>query len=278
MIHWLVQFMTAHPDMENGIPPAKLLNALELDWFEALKTKKRRRDYLLERWTAKHLLQGMLQSEDGLEVPLQELTIFNDANGAPYVTWHTGGEVRYLPISLSISRHDTCAFCAVSPLLSPFFTEAGLEARQVLPRTCSVGVNLETIQPHSAGFADVYFTDAESELVTGTPLADGRRDLLTAAIWSAKGAIDRALRLNATIDTQAVSCLVRPPAAQPAAWTPFEIRWESHRLNTPPETLVISCTHCERPPALTDLSEQFSLVSQVRTYAPGLIAAGHPAL
>jgi phosphopantetheinyl transferase (holo-ACP synthase) len=276
MLHWLIQFLSVYPDLEKGIPPSKLLNTLELDWFETLKTVKWRRDYILERWTAKHLLQSMLQIEEEIEVPLQELTIFNDANGAPYVTWHSEGEVRYLPISLSISHHDCCAFCAATPLLSPLFSEAGMDALQVQPRTCSVGVNIEPIKQHSAGFAASYFTDNESELVARTPLADGRRDLLTAAIWSAKGAIDRALHLNATIDMEAVSCLVEPQAVHPSAWTPFEILWESHRLNTPPElllgwwktierfvlTMVVSCTNCEKPLTMTNLSDSSSLTRQ----------------
>ena len=65
MIHWLLQSTDAHPDLARGHPPVGLLCKLEHARLSNLTIDKRRREWLLGRWTAKQLLQAYLEQETG---------------------------------------------------------------------------------------------------------------------------------------------------------------------------------------------------------------------
>lgn len=83
-LHWLVQSQAAHPALSLGRPPFGLLHPAEETRLAALTNPQRRRSWLLGRWTAKHLLQSVLQHTVGVRLPLTQLVIHNDRTGAPY--------------------------------------------------------------------------------------------------------------------------------------------------------------------------------------------------
>jgi hypothetical protein len=64
---------------------------------------------------------------------------------------------------------------------------------------------MEWVEARPAGFAEAYFTEAELEWVAQ---AGVEQDWLVTAIWSAKEAALKAMRLGLTVDSRAVSCLV----------------------------------------------------------------------
>ncbi len=178
MLHWLAQSADGQPDLERGIPPSGLLAAAELAAFERLATAKRRADWLLGRWTAKHLAQAVLCDQRGHPIPLAELVIAADASGVPYLIDHP-------QMSISIGHSGRRAFCAL--------TDGG-----------QVGADIEQIAPRSDAFIADYFTESERDAVNAAAPDD--RHTIANVIWSAKEAALKALHLGLTVDTRAVEC------------------------------------------------------------------------
>jgi hypothetical protein len=65
MIHWLVQTTKEIPEFKRGCSLSGLLSAREQERLAALKTEKRRHDWLLGRWTSKLLVQAVIRQDDG---------------------------------------------------------------------------------------------------------------------------------------------------------------------------------------------------------------------
>lgn len=213
MLHWLVQTTEAHPDLEQGIPPAGMLSPQEQFHFAGLKTEKRRRDWLIGRWTAKKLVQVILLNSNRFQLPLAHVTIENWASGEPYILAPT------LPVTLSISHSHNRALCAL-----------------VEHPNWPLGVDLERISSRDQWFAEDYFTPDEQAVVRNTPLAE--RPTLVTAIWSAKEATLKALHLGLTVDTRCVSCPITPSAAAYLDWVGFPVELDHARLNRPIPPLV----------------------------------------
>lgn len=206
-VFYLIQSRHAHPALAYGIPPAGLLSEAEAMRFAALKTQKRRRDWLLGRWTAKHLIQQLVWQKRSEWLPLAAVSIVNDADGVPLVNGQ---------YALSISHSHGYAFCAV--------TEGGV-----------IGADMERIEPRIKHFAADYFTADELDRL---PLTDGRlRDTMITAVWSAKEAVLKALHLGLSVDTRAVHCLMEP-AVQPEQWRPFAIQVDGQRIGRPAPSLT----------------------------------------
>jgi 4'-phosphopantetheinyl transferase len=203
MIHWLLQSISDHPDLARGIAPARLLNDSEQARLAALKFDKRRRDWLLGRWTAKRLIQRYIQLQTGLCLPLDALTIGTDPEGAPYIelsdwrleighrealSYSLSSNLRSL--SLSISHSNGNAFCAL--------VEEG-----------KVGADIERIELRDWQFVEDYFTADEILQVRRAP-AEQYKTLIT-LIWSAKEAALKALRLGLSVDTRSIACAIAQP-------------------------------------------------------------------
>jgi 4'-phosphopantetheinyl transferase len=169
-------------DGEAGPLPRLLpfLSPAERETLATLRYPKRRREWLLGRWTAKQLLQRSLGGYG--ELALTAISVEADPDGAPYLS--VEGEGR-LPASLSISHRGGRAVCALSPALSP-----------------AIGVDLEQVEPRSEAFVEGFFTPAEA--ARAWAILPERRDTLVTAIWSAKEAVLKALREGLRIDTRAV--------------------------------------------------------------------------
>ena len=158
------------------------------------KVAKRRRDWLFGRWTAKHLIQAYLALTHGQSSPLDQIEILAGEHGAPYARLGTR-----LPVSLSISHSGLESFCAVCD------QDVG-----------HVGADIEQVEAREFSFVRTFFTPAENAAVEAASPQD--RDRLITALWSAKEAVLKALRLGLRVDTRQVSIEVRgiSPDWQPA--------------------------------------------------------------
>lgn len=187
MIHWLVQSKTECADLSEGIAPAGLLSEAEQTRLVSFKTDKRRKDWLLGRWTAKHLLQAYVEQQTSTRLPLDAFTVANAPNGAPFAGITTDIWLDNPP-NLSISHSNGWAFCALSA-----------------DNQVQIGADIELIEPRSWRFVEDYFTIEEIELVQAAPAK--KHDTLVTAIWSAKEAVLKALQLGLTVNTRQVTCL-----------------------------------------------------------------------
>jgi 4'-phosphopantetheinyl transferase len=183
-----------------------------------LTVEKRRRDWLLGRWTAKQLVQSYLEREIGVSLPLHAIEIVNDADGAPRAIYDLRFTIDDFTtraivnrqssiVNISISHSYEHAFCAVCGT-------PGL----------SLGADMERVEARPQGFAADYFTRDEMNTLANTPTA--QYDTLVTAIWSAKEAALKAVRRGLTVDTRQVSCSITPPTSQ---------EWNSFSLTLAPE-------------------------------------------
>ncbi len=190
MIRWATasasapRFVAACGELDRWLGPA------ELEHLSGLTVVKRRRDWLLGRWTAKGLVTAHLRSG----IP-RFVSIEAGDDGAPRV--HHDGP----PLSLSISHCRGRAACAV----------AGGEA--------PIGVDLEWIEPRSDAFVTDFFTTAEAARVRGA--RGPQRDRLVTATWSAKEAALKVARTGLTVDTRTVECEVLGDGRD---WSPLRMR------------------------------------------------------
>lgn len=203
MIQWLVQDVSAHPALARGTVPAGLLTPAELTRYQSLASDNRRRDWLLGRWTAKRLLQAVLDGTPALDV----IELDNSADGVPLVR----SPRALLHGQLSISHSQQHALAAVNLL-----------------RDAPLGADLERVVPRSAAFIADYFTPPEQALTAGA--TDARRPLVANAIWSGKEAALKALQLGLSVDTRAVTCTFALPASPPTTWAPLAIDLDRARL------------------------------------------------
>lgn len=201
-MHWLIQ-TTADVDLNLG-----WLSPAEQERLATLTFPKRRNDWLLGRWTAKRLLCEFF-AEHGNPVAPAMLTIAAAADGAPEVS----GAPQ--PLSLSISHSGDHAFCAL---------EATPGVR--------VGADLEQIAERHPSLVYDYFTVEEIALVQATP--PDQHELITNAIWSAKEAVLKALRLGLTVDTRHVSCAVVHSGHAAGTWSEFAIHCDARLFSHSP--------------------------------------------
>lgn len=204
-IHWLCE---EHADI--AVAPA--LTPAESSAYAALRSEKRRHDWLLGRSVAKRLVQSALADQPGVSLSAGEIVILSHADGWPQVSLPTlGPDAPRLTLSISHSRDR--AFCAL--VLGEWL----------------LGCDLEIIEPRSAGFVADYFTAEEQALMSAT--AEARQPTLANAIWSGKEAALKAIRRGLAEDTRLVTCL---PGIDEAGdgWRPLLLRWEQPERDLPP--------------------------------------------
>lgn len=247
----LYTYTIDHAELQRGPAPAQFLNPAEQTRMAELGRPKRRHDWLRGRYAAKQLVQSYLAQAHAIDLALAAIEIASDPDGSPLVLLpadsnparplraqgpaghppaapplmltpptraragaeHQGrppqrpappsrsGQPGAGPLHLSISHSGDRAFCALS--------ERG-----------PVGVDIERVETRAPGFAADYCTPAEVVWLEAAPAAD-YTTLLT-AIWSAKEAALKVMRLGLTVDTRDLTCL---PALPPApSWQPITIR------------------------------------------------------
>ncbi|PDV99455.1 4'-phosphopantetheinyl transferase family protein [Candidatus Viridilinea mediisalina] len=207
MLAWLHQTLNDLPTL----PVAAWLSPAEQAHLATLHIPKRRNDWLLGRWTAKRLTQRVL-AEEGYPLDLAAIVITPAADGAPEV-WLPPAFPLPAP-SLSISHSYGRALCAIEPTGSP------------------IGADIEQITSHHPSLVTSYFTPEEQAVIAATP--SPLHDTMVTAIWSAKEALLKALRVGLTVATQQVCCLPQPHDFQQAqhGWVP--LRCSATTLTTSP--------------------------------------------
>ena len=177
MIHWLLQSLDDCPEILRGDGAPAWLGAAEQARRHSFKVEKRRRDWLLGRWTAKNLVQRYLAQTTGDAPALDSIFIGADADGAPYASWEGRGARREerLPVSLSISHSHGTAFCGLIENKGLGDWEIGDWRLGVvlqspisnLPISQSpfLGCDIEFVEPREWSFVRGYFTAEEMAAV-----------------------------------------------------------------------------------------------------------------
>jgi 4'-phosphopantetheinyl transferase len=186
-IHWLTQTSRDPPVGEEW------LTAGEQATLARLHVAKRRRDWLLGRWTAKRALVAYLGC-DGLG----RLEVRAADSGAPEVFL----DGRAAPLTLSLSHAAGCGLCAVTT------------------RGVALGCDLERIEARDRAFVTDYFTDDEQRSIATAPAAD--RACIVTLLWSAKESALKALREGLRFDTRSVAATLVGDSAFDS-WCPLSV-------------------------------------------------------
>lgn len=232
LIHWLIQSLDDCWESVYDTAAPVWLSSAEQERLNQFKMAKRRRDWLLGRWTAKNLVLRYLAESTGAPPALDAIFIGADADGAPYAARCGARVVKAenfvrLPVSLSISHSHGTALCALVERLpgqeggDVDLQENGLLSLVSLP---SLGCDLELITPRGENFLDHFFTAEEVSSVRALRERDAAKgEMLTTAIWSGKEAVLKALRTGLRIDTRRITCRFEAYDLPPHVWTPFTV-------------------------------------------------------
>lgn len=178
-----------------------------LDWLgprealvhDALRTEKRRRDWLLGRWSVKLAVAALRQRRRLPRLDPSAIEIQAAADGAPQLL--VGGKTE--PWTLSLSHSSNQAFCAV------------------VPATVLMGCDIERIEPRSHAFVTDYFTSSERETIGAVGSKD--HPLLANLIWSAKESALKALRCGLRADTRSVEVRLKDLGRPSGEWLPLQV-------------------------------------------------------
>ena len=163
-----------HALLQQGAPPSlAAFSPEERRRAAAMRVERRRKDFLLGRWTAKCLIASVLRRTAGPDIEVRTAPA-----GQPMA--FAGGE--RLPVSISISHRAGLALAALDDAGAP------------------LGADLERIEPRTDAFVRDFFTRDEARAV-----AAGDRALLANLIWSAKESALKALGVGLRADTRSVS-------------------------------------------------------------------------
>ncbi|MFZ1552715.1 MAG: 4'-phosphopantetheinyl transferase superfamily protein [Anaerolineae bacterium] len=126
-----------------------------------------------------------------------------------------------MPVCLTISHCEEWALCAVIALDSRQATSGpAASAGQAPP---AIGVDIERVRPRDWNFVETFFTEAEIRQVQTAPPA--WRDTLITAIWSAKEAALKVVKLGLTVDTRRVDCVCNLDRAPDDDWLPLQVTY-----------------------------------------------------
>lgn len=137
------------------------LSTRESVCLSSMRFAKRRTDWRLGRWTAKHAVAACLNLPTNIRA-LGEIEVLPAPSGAPEVFLQS----RPAGIAISLSHRDGTALCTVASAGTNF------------------GCDLETIEPHSDAFIADYCTTDEQAFIVRTPVE--RQALVVSLVWSAK--------------------------------------------------------------------------------------------
>ena len=212
MIHWLTQSHEVVPKTAVSAHQSLFLSESEAARLASLSTEKRRRDWLLGRWTVKRLLQTVIWETNHTTVPLDLITVTNTRDGVPTIE----SQLPLVNDKFSISISHSHGQALVTAVAKPNWP---------------IGCDIEKIAPRGEAFIDDYFTETEALLVR--QVAGAQRDLLVTAVWSAKESVLKALHLGLSVDTRAVACLIDPVERPSDSWMPFKVWCDNGRLPHP---------------------------------------------
>lgn len=154
-----------------------------MDRLKNLKLEKRRRDWLLGRYTTKSLIQDYLSDSYGQKVPMRNIEIDNYDDGAPF--YRIIGVKEFQDLYISISHSHETALCAISD--------------------SAIGIDIEFVEVRSDAFIRDFFSEEELRFISGVDTS--LKHVLTNLIWSAKESILKVFHLGLTVDTRYVTCI-----------------------------------------------------------------------
>lgn len=177
------------PPGEGGEDGIAFLSDNELKILAGLRFEKRRREWLMGRWTAKKLLTAQLGCAPG------ELSIEPEAGGAP-VVWREGERA---PGCLSISHRGDRAMAAWTDV-----------------HGMRIGVDLELVGEANPAWMVDYLTETE------WGLCSGQGPHWPYLVWSVKEAVLKALRTGLRVDTREIEVL--PREGEVDGWKQLDVR------------------------------------------------------
>jgi len=196
-VYWLEQSETDVPSENHW------LNEKEAICLRGLRFAKRRADWRLGRWTAKHAVAAWLNLSTDPRT-LANIEIRAASSGAPDVFFQS----QPADLAISLSHRDRTALCTV------------------VPSGTSIGCDLETIEHRGDAFVADYFTVNEKALIAQA--TGEEQDLLVALLWSAKESCLKALRVGLRLDTR---CICVSPAELWARSVNNTDGWRSFRAH-----------------------------------------------
>ena len=177
------------------------LGTREVLCLDAMRFPKRRADWLLGRWTAKHAIAAFL-GHPVAPSSLASLEVLAAPSGEP----RAYAEDELLPVTISISHRAGVAICAV--------TTVGV----------NIGCDLELVEHRSAAFESDYFTMDEQRVIAHCDAA--RRDLLLNLLWSSKESAMKALHQGLRLDPRSITIALGTIADRTADWNPLRVRYD----------------------------------------------------
>ena len=181
------------------LPPGlDWLGATEKEHLASLRVEKRRREWLLGRWTAKQALLRAPDCQLAAKEPSQ-LEILPSQKGQPKV-YQLGQPDS---ISLSLSHRAGSALCMV--------WSGG-----------SLGCDLELVEERSAGFVEDYFTASEQSTIRAAGTEEAA--LMANSLWSAKESLLKLLGIGLTADTRLLTVQEGPEPSM-EGWRPFTVSY-----------------------------------------------------
>ncbi|HPK65386.1 MAG TPA: 4'-phosphopantetheinyl transferase superfamily protein [Thermoanaerobaculia bacterium] len=189
---WLSQGMEELPADD------RWLTERERAWLAGMRFEKRRSEFRLGRFTAKRAL-ALALGHEAAPAALADFEIGRAPDGAPAPK--LGG--RPAPRAISMSDRADQAVCLVGP------------------PELALGIDLELVEPRSAGFVTDFLTAAEQQRVAAAA-GEEERALTANLIWSAKEAALKVLRTGLRRSTLSVE--VRLDAGPPReGWSPLAV-------------------------------------------------------
>jgi len=193
-VYWLEQAEADVPTENDWLSPNEAVR------LNSMRFAKRRADWRLGRWTAKHALSVCLHLPAHPEV-FRKMDIRPAASGAPQVFFNDQLEA----VTISLSHRAGLAACAVAM------------------SAVEMGCDLELVESRSDAFVSDYFTVEEQALLARASAAD--RDRLLALLWSSKESALKALGAGLRLDTR---CVIVSPFASSCdlnGWSRMLIRY-----------------------------------------------------
>ena len=179
---------------QSAVPADDLwLTPEEATTLSRFRIRKRRRDWLLGRWTAKSALCQLARPQ---HLPPENWQITSDSDGAP-CAWLKGE-----PADLSISISHSAGLS--------FFAVTGSSHR--------MGCDLEKVEERNPSFEQTFFTGDELKFLSACEAR--KRNLLVTLIWSAKESVLKAIRTGLRADTRRIRILSIDQETSPS-WQSF---------------------------------------------------------
>lgn len=190
-VHWLMVPWKSVPGTVNW------LHADEKAVLGRFRFAKKRRDWLLGRWTAKQALLARMQgARPGLET--SRIAVLPAEDGAPEA-WLDG---QRLEVCLSLSHSSGMGLCAIGG------------------RGLKIGCDLEKIEPRSPALVKDFFTPREQKMVND--VGEEQAPLVANLIWSAKESALKAMRTGLRVDPRKVQ-IDCAPHLDKGAWNPLRV-------------------------------------------------------